>query len=269
MTGAALAVLVKTLSPSEFGGERRACLGIDVQAFTLAPGNELIRLYYDPDQPETHALETALLTLGLFLPCVEISGEHMRIRHDFEDARIVVSLEPADAGDLFSHRQSFPSVGVAAPMVSESPVDGPTAAGDSHNISDQIQDSARRSGSSPAGTLCKGALEAEEQLLRVNRGFAADMGGHVLPLSEASAHVRSNVHELPSCHVCHGALLGQTGESPSLQPAEAGRAVRESGGESGDQGRPVRAQLRSSCDSRGVGKADGGLPCVLRGGRAE
>jgi|GEM_PF-5192185 len=135
--------------------------------------------------------------------------------------------------------------------------------------SKHFQGSARRSGSSPAGTLCKGVLEAEEHLLRPEVGVASEVGDYVLPFSEASAHVRSHVHELPSCHVRHGILLGQTGVSPSLQPAKAGRAVRESGRESGDQGGPVRTQLRSSCDSRGVGKADGGLPCVLRGGRAE
>ena len=130
------------------------------------------------------------------------------------------------------------------------------------SASKHIQDSARRSGSSPDAAGYDAASKVEAQL----SGVASKVGAHVLPFSEAPAHVRVNVHGLPLCHDRHGNLLAQAGESLQLQGTKVPRAACEPGLSAMSKGGPVRTQLRSSVDSREEGY---GLPCVLRGGRAE
>jgi hypothetical protein len=130
------------------------------------------------------------------------------------------------------------------------------------STSKQIQGSARRSGSSPDAAGYDAASKVEAQL----SGEASKVGAHVLPSSEAPARVRVNVHGLPLCHARHGNLLAHAGESLRLQDTSVSRAACEPGLTAQSKGGPVRTQLRSSVDSCGDGY---GLPCVLRGGRAE
>lgn len=105
------ASLTSDVPGSAFAGEAHACLGVDIQAVASAVGQEVIRLDYGADDGAALRLGLALRALGEFLPLVERPGQLLRVRHDLEDARVVVTLVPAEPESADFH-SNF-SVGVS------------------------------------------------------------------------------------------------------------------------------------------------------------
>jgi hypothetical protein len=75
-------------------GEHAATLGVDVQALVSAPGGECIWIDYGANDDLAGALDVALESLGLFFPFVECVGQSISVRHDRENARIVLTSVP-------------------------------------------------------------------------------------------------------------------------------------------------------------------------------
>jgi len=84
----ALAISVFDFPHREVGGECCSCLGIDVQSFRGAPGDELVRVDYRADDGKPAALGSALLALSLFAPSVIGGRQDVRVHHDLQNARI-------------------------------------------------------------------------------------------------------------------------------------------------------------------------------------
>lgn len=89
-------------------GEHAATLGIDVQALLPAPGGECVWIDYGANDDLALALDVALESLGLFFPLVETGRQSISIRHDRENARIVLASVPGHpdgGGDIESARE--------------------------------------------------------------------------------------------------------------------------------------------------------------------
>lgn len=90
------AVLV-SLSRDE-GGVLRACLGVDVQAACAAPSGKGFRVDVSLDWDHSLLLDALDCLLRLGKPCVECRRQNLPISHDSQDARVVLSSVPGDAG---------------------------------------------------------------------------------------------------------------------------------------------------------------------------
>ena len=82
-------------SSGDLAGEAHACLGIEFQAPDSTPAGELVRLDYGANDDVPLAFQLALTQLGAFHEVGVGVGQLVRIRHDFEDARIVLALVPS------------------------------------------------------------------------------------------------------------------------------------------------------------------------------
>lgn len=108
--------------------------------------------------------------------------------------------------------------------------------------------SSARSGSSPAGAVYDAASEAEGKLIRMGSPVSTNM----LPVSEPGSPIGVHVHALRLRHVCHGDLRDHAGVSPPLGRTAMRPLAYERGRRAVIAGRPVRARMRSSFDSRGA-----------------
>lgn len=97
--------------------EAHACLGVEFQTPDSAPAGELIRLDYGANDDMPLAFQLALSQLGALYKIGVGVGQLVRIRHDFEDARIVLALVPRHAEGANFHDDS-PS-GAPSSMVND------------------------------------------------------------------------------------------------------------------------------------------------------
>lgn len=81
-------------------GELHACMGIDVQAASLAPGDEVVGPQRYSDHEFSLPAKLAFSLLGCDAPSGVGVGQFVRVRHDGLDAREVIQLVPGDADDL-------------------------------------------------------------------------------------------------------------------------------------------------------------------------
>ena len=63
-----------------------------------APAEKSLRIDYDATVETPSALPEALIVLGHLAPAIVIPGHSLRVSQDFENARIVLFLEPNVSG---------------------------------------------------------------------------------------------------------------------------------------------------------------------------
>jgi hypothetical protein len=109
LDASAFAMSVIEFPSRELGGESCACLGIDIQSFLGAPRNELVGIDYGADNGHSGTFGLALSALGSIVPGLIGSRQDVRIRHDLENARIILAVEPGNSSN--SNRHNSGSVG--------------------------------------------------------------------------------------------------------------------------------------------------------------
>ena len=97
MTMIIASMRVLDLSIDELITPLHASLGIDIQAPSAAPSQELLRIDYGSNNDMARAFHLALGSLCELEPLVVAPGQLVRILHDFENASIVLTGIPRDS----------------------------------------------------------------------------------------------------------------------------------------------------------------------------
>lgn len=88
-------------------GELTSCVGIDIQTARGAPPDERVRINLGAYCDSAQALDIAFETVSLVAPLFIGRGQQICIRHDLENAAVILSLVPRDSGRAYlrsSHR---------------------------------------------------------------------------------------------------------------------------------------------------------------------
>lgn len=112
-------IAISMTFPDSFGsglvGEGHACLGVDIQATSGAPDEELIRVDYGVDHLDAAPLGVALQIIGFFAPSLIGRGEPIAISHDLQNARVILSRVPRNSDCIDPLAHGAPSLYGAKP----------------------------------------------------------------------------------------------------------------------------------------------------------
>jgi hypothetical protein len=86
---------------SDLAGELGSCAGIDIQTARGAPPNERVRIDLGAQRDSAQALNIAFETVGFVAPLFIGRGQQISIRHDLENAAVILSLVPRDSGRAY------------------------------------------------------------------------------------------------------------------------------------------------------------------------
>jgi hypothetical protein len=91
---------------SSFIDELSEGVTVRLDSVGSAPSDKFVRVDYDPNSEVSALLAVALPILSEFAPSFIIPGHFGRVKHDFENACILLRLEPHHAGSVFSANYS-------------------------------------------------------------------------------------------------------------------------------------------------------------------